>query len=156
LPTITKKHSTAKRKTRICALDKAPYSMSEHHHQVALFQWASRSEGRYPELAAMYSVPNGGARSKAAAGKLKAEGVRAGIPDICLPLRTNRYGALYIELKAPAENGKPAGRVSVAQRNMIAQLTDLGNCVRVAYGWEDAMEEILVYLAEYPAGRKVG
>jgi hypothetical protein len=130
--------------------------MSEHHHQVALFQWASRSEGRYPELAVMYAIPNGGARSKAAAGKLKAEGVRAGIPDICLPLRTVRYGALYIELKAPAEHGKPSGRVSKEQKKMIAHLTELGNYVVVAYGLEDAMEEILVYLAEYPAGRKVG
>ena len=154
MPTITKKHSTAKRKTRICALDKAPHSMSEHHHQVALFQWASRAEGRYPELAAMYSVPNGGARSKAAAGKLKAEGVKAGIPDICLPLRTHKYGALYIELKAPAEHGSPAGRVSVAQRKMIAHLTDLGNCVRVAYGWQDAMSMIEDHLAEHLAWRK--
>lgn len=53
------------------------------------------------ELALLHHIPNGGARSKATAGRLKAEGVKAGIPDICLPVPKNGYGALYIELKVP-------------------------------------------------------
>ena len=64
--------------------------MSEHAHQVALFDWANLHLGRMPELAAMYAIPNGGARSKATAGKLKAEGVKAGVPDI-VPAIANEH-----------------------------------------------------------------
>ena len=55
--------------------------MSEHDEQVLIFKWARLSEGRWPELALLFAIPNGGHRHKAVAAKLKAEGVRAGVPD---------------------------------------------------------------------------
>lgn len=125
--------------------------MSEHAHQVALFDWARANLAHMPELAVMYAIPNGGARSKATAGRLKAEGVKAGMPDVCLPLPTATAGALYIELKVPAGPGQRAGRESDSQADMRRRLTMFGNDVRVAWGWEDAVGWIEPYIAAHRA-----
>jgi hypothetical protein len=50
--------------------------MSEHDHQAAFFTWASYQ--RFPGIELLHAIPNGGARHKAVAGKLKAEGVKTG------------------------------------------------------------------------------
>lgn len=39
-------------------------------------------------------------RDKATAVALKRQGVKAGVPDICLPVARNGYHGLHIELKA--------------------------------------------------------
>lgn len=120
--------------------------MSEHEHQVALFKWSEMNLSTMPELALMYCIANGGARSKATAGRLKAEGVKAGVPDICLPLPTATAGALYIELKVPASPGKRAGRESDAQKEWRELLVSVGNAAYVAWGWEDAVGWIVPHI----------
>ena len=56
-------------------------------------------ENQYLELFDMHHIPNGGARFKATAGRLKAEGVKEAIPDIFLPAARGGYHGLYIEMK---------------------------------------------------------
>ena len=114
----------------------------EAREQEALFRWAAYERGKWPELAAMHHIPNGGSRNKAEAARLKAQGVRAGVPDICLPAARGCYHGLYIELKR--RNG---GRVSEAQRGWIAYLENAGYCARVCHGWDEARETIEKYLA---------
>ena len=46
-----------------------------------------------------FHCPNGGFRNKIEAGRLKAQGVKAGIPDIGVPLPDGKI--LWIEVKAP-------------------------------------------------------
>lgn len=120
--------------------------MSEHSDQVALFRWAALQANRYPQLRLMFAVPNGGIRSKATAAKLKAEGVKAGIPDVCLPVPIDGFGACYIEMKRAKEKGKPAGRESQAQKDMRKALSDAGNYAVVCFGWEDAKDALLWYM----------
>ena len=58
---------------------------SEHVEQVRLFAWAKYACSTLPKLSLLYAIPNGGARHKAVAAKLRAEGVKPGVPDIsCL------------------------------------------------------------------------
>lgn len=59
---------------------------TEAQEQMTLFSWAAMQSGKYPELNLLYHVPNGGSRHKAEAGRLRAEGVKAGVPDLCLPV----------------------------------------------------------------------
>lgn len=113
----------------------------EHVEQSLLFQWMGHATGRYPELALAYAIPNGGHRSKAVAGKLKAEGVKSGVPDLCLPVARGSYHALYVEMKAG-----PTSRVQPSQADWHAKLRAEGNAVRVCYGWESARQTILAYL----------
>lgn len=115
--------------------------LTESQEQQLLFEWAALSAGRWPELALMYHIPNGGSRSKSEAGRFRAEGVKAGVPDICLPVARGGYHGLYIELKRVK-----GGRVSTAQQEWIAALRDQGYCACVCKGWDDAAGVIKKYL----------
>lgn len=118
---------------------------SEDSHQIALFQMIEASRARYPDLRWAHAVPNGGLRSKATAGKMKAAGVKAGVPDLSLPLRRGDCSGLYIELKRPAAPGKRAGTTNPQQREWIAFLRTQGFRVEVAFGWEHAWEILKDY-----------
>lgn len=115
--------------------------LTESQEQQLLFEWAVLAAGRWPELALMYHIPNGGSRSKSEAGRFRAEGVKAGVPDICLPVARGGYHGLYIELKRVK-----GGRVSTAQQGWIAALRDQGYYACVCKGWDDAAHVIKKYL----------
>ena len=70
----------------------------EGEEQATLFSWARMQSGRWPELALMFHVPNGGKRNKKEAGRFKAEGVKSGVPDIMLPVARGGCHGLFIEL----------------------------------------------------------
>lgn len=114
--------------------------MAEHDEQRALFEWAAWMEGQLPELALLYAIPNGGQRHKAVAAKLKAEGVKAGVPDCFLPVaRRGKYG-LYIELKFG--NNYP----SAAQNHWLDALQRQGYETTIAYSWQAAARKLVEYL----------
>ena len=71
----------------------------EAREQEALFRWAGFAAGTMPELNLLYHIPNGGSRNKAEAANLKRQGVRAGVPDLFLPVARGGYHGPYIELK---------------------------------------------------------
>ena len=114
---------------------------TEDIEQTQLFAWAQYASGKYPELALMYHIPNGGKRSKAEAARFKAQGVKAGVPDICLPVPSGKYHGLYIELKRVK-----GGRVSAAQEEYIEALRKQGYKVAVCFGMEQARDVIVGYL----------
>lgn len=122
---------------------------SEDAHQVALFLWAGMNEGLYPDLRKLYAVPNGGQRNKIVAAKLKAQGVRAGVPDIQLDVARHGFHGLRIELKRPANKtlGQRAGTLSEEQRDRIADLRADGFRAEVCYGWEAARDVLVEYLS---------
>lgn len=112
----------------------------EHVQQVALFRWASEMALALPALRWMFAIPNGGQRHPAVAKKLKAEGVRAGVPDICLPHAARGYHGLYIELKAEK------GRESERQNEWRDYLTSAGYLSVVRHGWHAASVTLEWYL----------
>lgn len=120
---------------------KAPKdTMNEHAHQKALFAWAELAKAQRPSLAGMYAIPNAAKRSPRLAAYMKAEGLRSGVPDICVPTRRHPYGALYIELKSAT------GRASAEQLVWIERLTNMGNKAVVCKGWLQAKRVIEDYL----------
>jgi ribosome modulation factor len=114
--------------------------LDEHRHQTILFRWAEALCGARPELDLMYAVPNGGKRDPVTAAKLQQEGVKAGVPDICLPVPRKGYAALYIEMKTPT------GRVRADQQIWMDRLEAQGNRALVCFGWREAVEVISQYL----------
>ena len=114
---------------------------TEAQEQTTLFQWAGIMAGKWPELRLLHAIPNGGSRNPVEARHLKEQGVKPGVPDICLPVPNKIYHALYIELKRRKE-----GRTSDAQRQWIADLNGYGNRAVVCMGWEEARDVILDYL----------
>lgn len=112
----------------------------EANEQEALFDWAAFMRGKYPELDLLYHVPNGGDRNTIEAANLKRQGVKAGVPDLCLPVARGKYHGLYIEMKY----GK--NKASVKQEKWIAALRKQGYIAEVCYGWQKAAELITKYL----------
>lgn len=116
--------------------------MTEAQEQRFLFQWAGLAEQKYPELKLLHHVPNGGKRDAKTAANLKREGVKAGVPDIVLPVARGKFHGLYIELKV----GK--NKTSLRQNVWIENLREQGYFVKVCYGWINAREVIERYLSE--------
>lgn len=114
---------------------------TESQEQRKLFGWAERMSYFHPELKMMFHVPNGGGRSKAEAGRFKAEGVKAGVPDIFLPVPSHGMHGLFIELKKIK-----GGRVSPEQKQWIEDLTMQGYAAIVCHGAAEAEEMICDYL----------
>lgn len=112
----------------------------EHREAVALMNWVRYQVNRWPALRWLYHQPNGGARGKAAAGKLKAEGTKRGIPDYFLPHPRAGYHGLYIELKA--KGGYPTPE----QKEFLAFAREQGYRAEVAVGWEAAKDLLEEYL----------
>lgn len=114
---------------------------SEHSHQRALFGWLNHAAftGAVPLAGLCYAVPNGGKRDPATAARLKAEGVKAGVPDVVYPVPRSRYASLYMELKVKD------GRASDAQEWWHAQLRACGHAVAVCWGWQAARRCFLQY-----------
>lgn len=116
---------------------------TEHMEQRTVVEWArmqGRNTSRYPGLALLYAIPNGGGRSKAEAGRLKAEGVLKGVPDIFLPAPVGPYHGLYIEMKRTK-----GAKMSKEQRDMATALLAQGYAVEVCYGADEAIEAIMRY-----------
>lgn len=86
----------------------------ESGHQEALFEWAAYHMDCMPELEYMHHIPNGGKRDKRTAVALKRQGVKAGVPDICLPVARNGYhrrtGRQLFTRRAGAANGFGKGK----------------------------------------------
>jgi hypothetical protein len=138
----------------------------EHHHQVAICQWVAVSGTKqYPDMVLLHAIPNGAKlkgvgtdEGRAEGGRMKAEGVRSGVPDMMLPVPVRHtalgmiiYPGLYLELKKPGrEREKDGGRSDVQvewQRRLLGQ----GYAVVTAYGWQAAAQA----LGDYLGGRLV-
>lgn len=108
--------------------------------QEALFSWIAYQLGKYPELELAYHIPNGGKRNAREAANLKRQGVKAGVPDIHLPVARGRYHGLYIELKVGRNTQ------TEKQKEWQRKLTEQGYLSIVCYGWQDAAEHMVSYL----------
>lgn len=113
---------------------------SEDAEQEKVVCWAKLMSNAYPDLELLYHVPNGGSRNKAEASKLKRMGVRAGVPDLVLPVPRAGYAGLYIELKV-GEN-----RPSNSQKDWLEKLTIQGYQALVCYGGKEAIRALEQYV----------
>ena len=113
---------------------------NESQEQINLFRWANLQSCKIPELKLLFHIPNGGKRNIVTARRLKAEGVKAGVPDLFLPVPRGGYHGLFVEMKA----GK--NKTTEKQDVWITDLRQQGYKVVVCYGCEEAMTEIKEYL----------
>ena len=120
----------------------------EDAEQRIIFQWAAMETAARPELGLLYAIPNGGKRAIKTAVALKKQGVKRGVPDMCLPVARGGYHGLYVELKR-----QKGGTVSEAQKSWITALTEQGYKAVVCRGAEEAIGTIKEYLWEHTSTR---
>lgn len=100
----------------------------------------------------MFAIPNGSNKSKTARMKFKAEGLKAGVPDLMIPVANKYYHGLFIEMKQrpkTLKSGKKsyAGiKVSQQQEEWINKLKEQGYDAKVCYGADEAIEVIEEYM----------
>ncbi len=112
----------------------------ERRHQVALIKWVRTVKDAYPVLDLLYAVPNGGYRNIYVARKLKAEGVRAGVADLCLPAAHRGYHGLYLEMKSEE------GVATKEQKAFLRGVLEEGYCAVIAEGVDEARATISWYI----------
>jgi hypothetical protein len=112
---------------------------TEDEEQLVLMQWVQYQ--RDPRVALIFHIPNGGIRNIATAKRLKALGVRAGVPDLFLPVPNEKYHGLWIELKR-----RRGGAISALQLEWIEALRAQGYQVIIAKGADEAIAAVTVYL----------
>ena len=113
---------------------------SEGTEQEVVIAWSMAHSACYPALKLLYHVPNGGKRNAAEAARLKRQGVKAGVPDLVLPVPKEGYHGLYIEMKW----GK--NKTTDEQDWWLEKLAEMGYKTAVCYGAEAAMDLIADYL----------
>ena len=102
--------------------------------------WCALNRIKYPELQLLFAIPNGGSRNKAEAGRLKAEGVKAGVSDLFLPVARGGFHGLFIEMN------KPGGKVSWEQSRFGHSVGKQGYAFEVCRSWEAAVKVLVDYL----------
>ena len=120
----------------------------EHDIQVECVNWF---RWRFPEYDPFFwAIPNGGYRSKKTAADMKAEGQKAGVPDLQLAFPSKGYHGLFIEMKK-SRIGKRGqlvdkGHTSGYQEAMIENLRKVGYRVEVCYSSDQFKRIITEYL----------
>lgn len=114
--------------------------MSEHDEQCAFIDWLDWEAQRNPKLEAVYATPNAAKRSWALARYLRNEGLRSGVPDVCIAVPAGDYHALYIEMKVGRNKPTPE------QKRWLGRLFANGNACRVCYSASEAIETVKLYL----------
>ena len=120
-------YATKKTASSIGSLIEAGAIPSEHDEQRYFVQWFRR---RFPDVR-IFAIPNGGERGRATAGRLKAEGVSRGVPDLCVP-----EWFLWVEMKR-----RKGGTVSPEQKSWIAYLNKAGYKAVICKGMDEAIQE---------------
>ena len=123
-------------------------NQEEHNIQCACVRWFNYQWPEYRGL--LFAIPNGGARSKATAGKLKAEGVVAGVADLillmpkCIKAKDegwyNTIHALCIEMKTAK------GRQSPEQKGWQEMVEAHGYKYAVCHSLDEFMAVVNGYL----------
>lgn len=90
-----------------------------------------------------FHIPNGGKRDAREAYNLKRQGVKPGVPDLCIPVPNSKYHGLYIEMKRA--NG---GTLTKHQVEWLERLKYNGYCAYCCHGADNAIALIEQYLAD--------
>ena len=110
---------------------------TESAHQKALFAFLALQSD--PRLELAFAIGNGGKRDKVTAARMKAEGVKAGVWDIFLPVPAGEWCGLFIEMKVG--NNK----LTKEQREFRDSLYGY-YAFKVCYTWGEAAKVLMEYV----------
>jgi len=113
---------------------------TEHQIQKSFFDWWAVSQGNRDWYPLCWATPNGGVRHITTAVRLKAEGVRAGVPDVFIAVPCGAWFGLFLEFK------RRTGVVTPAQRFYLDALSKVGYRCEVIRSLDEAIIMVSGYL----------
>jgi hypothetical protein len=116
---------------------------NESKMQAELFRLIRIRAKTSDKCAVIYSIPNGGLRDRTTAQKMYAEGVRAGVWDICVPVQTPEYSMMFLEMKFGKNKLTPAQIDFQEKMNAVSVKPVMW---AVCYDYRTAYETIENYL----------
>jgi len=134
----------------------------EHDHQKAVCQAVALTLSKtWPAAILLHAIPNGSrlmgtgtTEGNIEGNKMKAEGLRPGVPDMFLPVLAPRvtplahpWPGLYLEMKVPGRETKALGGRTDKQQKWHRDLVAQGYAVATAYGWQAGVRAITDYLS---------
>jgi hypothetical protein len=102
---------------------------NEHEHklQVSICKWLDFTQDFY-----YYAIPNGGARHRLVAIKLKMEGVKAGVADMFWMVNNNNWNGLFVEVKidkgTQQPNQKDFEKIAISHGYYYAIVRSIEDC----------------------------
>ena len=121
--------------------------MSEHIEQVEVVKWARDNEMVCPELSMLFSTLNGipllgisGRLRAVIINRMKAEGMKRGVPDLLFFVARKGYHGLVIEMKV--NTNKPTEE----QVSWLDKMHEQGYLAVACWGSEEAKQVIADYL----------
>lgn len=113
----------------------------EELQMFAFFDYCRAKAAHDPGYALAFHIPNESKASIPRRQSLKRAGLKKGVPDICVPVSSGEFHALYIEMKV-----KP-NRPSPEQIQLIDELNKVGNYACLCWSAEEAIDILDLYLA---------
>lgn len=120
----------------------------EEREQARFIKWTHLPKVRAlaPALRWMFHCPNGGKRDAITGGQMRALGVKPGVPDLLMPVRSGPDYGLALEFKSAT------GTTTDTQDEWLAHLMANGWTVLVVRSAEEARAAVQHYLdVELPA-----
>lgn len=115
-------------------------SQQEYEEQKKLFIMAGQAAVKHPELRLLNGSLNGVRLNIGQAMKAKKAGMKAGYPDVFLPVSRQGHAGLYIEMKIKGNSP------SVEQKWWLRRLKEEGYCCCICYSASEAWDAIKTYL----------
>lgn len=126
-------------RTRIRGASPTGPTRTERVEQADVITWANEATRQWPFLAYLFAVPNAAKRSKATIGTALSTGLKAGVPDLLLPVPNRWANGLAIEMKVKGRS------TSENQDRWINALRAFRWNVAVCYSAAEAIEVLRVY-----------
>lgn len=127
--------------SKLLTPEKIASADNEEAHQTALFCWCALPDVKkiYPELELLFAIPNGGRghHNQIMGSRLKAAGVKPGVPDMFFALPFQQHHGCFIELKVGYN------KQSKEQIEWEGMLTSKNYLYYLCYGWEMARDRLI-------------
>jgi hypothetical protein len=111
----------------------------EQEEQIKFFDHLRKFHPKYERVC--FSIPNEGERTYAALKNMMKAGLTPGILDTFCPIPTKSHPGLFIEFKYGS------GKLSLAQKEMIPLLEDMGYQCNVCYTAAEAVDIFNKYIS---------
>jgi len=126
---------------------------NESAAQIELFKLIRLRAKTSAKWNSIFAIPNGGLRNKTVAAKMQAEGAKAGVWDIFVPIQTETRAGLFIEMK----HGK--NKTTAAQTEFLHTLSEANIGFksyewRICYNHKEAYDAICDYFQEESKNKK--